>query len=66
LLTYIGDNNREDNTQFNYNQTENRFSIIYPSGLVHSYIFDNLGRKTEIIIQDGTNVYSYDSLCRLD
>ena len=70
LLTSISDNNREDRTQFNYSQAENKFSIIHPSGLVHSYIFDNLGRKTQIAIQDGTNTrttnYSYDSLGRLD
>ncbi|MEM8721924.1 MAG: RHS repeat-associated core domain-containing protein [Cyanobacteria bacterium P01_G01_bin.39] len=70
LLTSISDNNREDHTQFNYNQAENKFSIIHPSGFVHSYIFDNLGRKTQVTIQDGRNIfttnYSYDSLGRLD
>ena len=70
LLTSIRDNNREDSTQFSFNQTENRFSIIHPGGLVHSYIFDNLGRKTQITIQNGTTTYttnySYDNLGRLD
>lgn len=39
-------------------------------GLVHTYKFDTLGRKIQIIIQDSANTYttnySYDSLGRLD
>ena len=35
LLTNISDNNREANTQFYYNQTENRFTISNSVGIRH-------------------------------
>ncbi len=73
LVTNITDSSSGDVTRFNFDQTENKFSIEYNRGSIrnflHDYIFDELGRKTQVTIQDGTNTYttnySYDSLGRL-
>ena len=70
MLTSIRDSSRENNTQFTYNQAENKFSYHNSNDIVHIYSFDELGRKSQITIQDGTNTYttnySYDSFGRLD
>ena len=70
MLTYISDNNSGKTTQFNYNKVEKRLDIDDSIGLRLSYSFDELDRKTQITIQDGTNTrttnYSYDNLGRLD
>ena len=70
LLTYISDNISGKTTQFNYNKVEKRLDIDNSIGLRLSYSFDELGRKTQITIKDGTNPrttnYSYDSLGRLN
>jgi RHS repeat-associated protein len=59
-----------ETTQYSYNQAEKRFSINNHDGLILNYAFDELGRKTQITIQDSANTYttnySYDSLGRLD
>ena len=74
LVTLISDSSSGDVTQFNFNQAENKiiieYSRVHLRNFLHGYIFDELGRKTQITIQDGTNTYttnySYDSLGRLD
>ena len=70
LVTHISDSSSGDVTRFNFDQTENKFIIEYSRvhlrNFLHGYVFDELGRKTQITIQDGTNTYttnySYDSL----
>jgi YD repeat-containing protein len=70
LLSSTNINNRGNITQIEYNQAQNKLSFSNPNGLIHIYDFDELGRKTQIIIQDANNTYttnySYDSLGRLD
>ena len=70
LVNYIVDSNTEDNTHVQYDRANNRLSFNNSNGLVGIYTFDELGRKIQITIQDGTNThttnYSYDSLGRLD
>ena len=74
LVTLISDSSSRDVTQFNFDQAENKIIIEYSGvhlrNFLHGYIFDELGRKTQITVQDGTNTYttnySYDSLGRLD
>ena len=70
LFDSISRIDRGKTTRFEFDQAENKISIIYPSDFVHNYWFDELARKTQITIQDGTNIYttnySYDSFGRLD
>ena len=74
LLTSISSDNSGSSTQFSFNQAETKLSIVHSGGFVHNYkhdyIFDELGRKTQITVQDGTNTYttnySYDSFGRLN
>lgn len=74
LATHISNSSSGDVTRFNFDQTENKFTIEYNRAslrtFLHDYIFDELGRKSQIAIQDGTNTYttnySYDSFGRLD
>ena len=70
LLASISRDNRGETTRFDFDQAKNELSVIHPSGFIHNYRFDELGRKTQITIQNGTNPrttnYSYDSLGRLN
>ena len=73
LLTSVSDSSNGSSTRFNFNQAENKLSIEYTNASVRNlsiYSFDNLGRKSQITIQDDTNTYttnySYDSFGRLD
>ncbi|ACK64978.1 YD repeat protein [Rippkaea orientalis PCC 8801] len=54
LLTFISRDNTGKTTRFEFDEAKNESSIIHHSGFVHSYRFDELGRKTQIIFQDGT------------
>ena len=67
FIISISDGNSGNTTRFNYNQAENNFSIVDFSGLICDYIFDNLGRKIKITIQDGTNIYitNYNQLTKM-
>lgn len=70
LFSSTNINNRGNITQIKYNQAKNELSFGNPNGLIHIYDFDELGRKTQITIQDSANTYttnySYDRLGRLD
>ena len=74
LVTHISDSSSGNVTRFNFDQAENKFIVEYNRvhlrNFLHGYIFDELGRKTQITVQDGTNSYttnySYDNLGRLD
>ena len=68
--TYISNDGSRKTTQLNYDQSEKRLTINNYNELNLSYTFDELGRKTQITVQDGTNTYttnySYDNLGRLE
>ena len=70
LLNYIDSSDREKNARIQYSKNNNELSFINSNGLIGIYNFDELGRKTQITVQDDTNIYttnySYDSLGRLD
>jgi YD repeat-containing protein len=70
LLTFSIINSGVETTRIDYDQAKNTVSMENYIGLVHTYKFDTLGRKTQIVIQDATNTYttnySYDNLGRLD
>ncbi|MBE9080511.1 hypothetical protein IQ241_25055, partial [Romeria aff. gracilis LEGE 07310] len=70
VLTSIHDDRSGKITRIDYYQAKDRIAIKNSIGLVHTYSFDQLGRKTQISIQDGSNTYttnySYDRLGRLD
>lgn len=74
LVTNISNSDSGDSTRFDFNQAENKFTIehnrVSLRNFLHDYVFDGLGRKSTVTIQDGTNTrttnYSYDSLGRLD
>ena len=70
LLNYIVDSSTEENTRIQYDSAKNRLSFNNSNGLVGIYTFDELGRKTQITVQDDTNTYttnySYDNFGRLD
>ncbi|MBE9080520.1 RHS repeat protein, partial [Romeria aff. gracilis LEGE 07310] len=69
-LTSISNDISGKTTRFNFNQAEENLDISNSNGLISSYDFDELGRKTQITIQDGANTYTtnygYDHLGRLD
>lgn len=46
LLNGVSRDNGGETTRFEFNQGKNEFSIIHPSGFMHYYQFDDLGRKT--------------------
>ena len=70
LLSSINLDSAKDTTQVEYNQADNELVMRYSKHLVCIHTFDELGRKTQITVQDGTNTYttnySYDSFGRLD
>ena len=79
LVTSTSNNSSSRISRFSYDSTENKFSIEdieastenTGSSIRNLHIHtDALGRKSQIIIQDNTNIhttnYSYDSLGRLD
>ena len=71
LLNSISRNIGSEITRFEFDRAKNEISIIHPSGFMHDYKFDDLGRKTALIIKKNLNTvshtnYSYDSFGRLD
>ena len=62
LDTHISNSSSGNVTRFNFNQTENKFIVEYSrvhlQNFLHDYIFNELGRKTQIAIQYGTNIYT--------
>ena len=57
LLTAVGSNSRENYTQFNYSQAENKFSSHNSNGVVSTDSYDRLGGKTQISFPNATRFY---------